>query len=71
MSNARTGDVLTDTENRVLHYLVSDLTVPEIAAELCRSVETISTHVRHLYRKLDAHSRSDAVRKAQEYGLLG
>jgi DNA-binding CsgD family transcriptional regulator len=70
VSNARTGEVLTDTETRVLHYLVSHLTVPEIATELCRSVETVSTHVRHLYRKLDAHNRSDAVRKAQAYGLL-
>ncbi len=67
---ARTGEVLTHTEVRVLYYLVSHLTVPEIAAELCRSVETVSTHVRHLYRKLDAHSRSEAVQKARACGLL-
>jgi DNA-binding CsgD family transcriptional regulator len=70
VSNARTGEVLTHTEIRVLHYLVSHLTVREIATELCRSVETVSTHVRHLYRKLDAHTRSEAVRNARACGLL-
>jgi DNA-binding CsgD family transcriptional regulator len=64
------GEVLTDTEVRVLHYLPTHLTVQEIARELSRSGDTIKTHVRHLYMKLDAHSRSEAVRKARSLGLL-
>jgi LuxR family transcriptional regulator, maltose regulon positive regulatory protein len=62
--------VLTDTEVRVLHYLPTHLTVQEIARELSRSVDTVKTHVRHLYMKLDAHSRSEAVRRARSLGLL-
>jgi DNA-binding NarL/FixJ family response regulator len=66
----RFGQVLTDTEVQVLHYLPSHLTMQEIARELCRSVDTIKTHVRHLYIKLDAHSRSEAVRNARASGFL-
>ena len=62
---------LTNTETQVLRYLPTHLTVQEIAGELCRSVDTIKTHVRHLYVKLDAHSRSEAVRNARASGLLG
>lgn len=64
------GQELTDSEIQVLRYLPTHLTVQEIARELCRSADTIKTHVRHLYLKLDAHRRSDAVRKARASGLL-
>jgi DNA-binding CsgD family transcriptional regulator len=64
------GQVLTDTESLVLRYLPTHLTVQEIARELCRSGDTIKTHVRHLYIKLDAHSRSEAVQNARASGLL-
>jgi len=64
------GQALTDTEIQVLRYLPTHLTVQEIARELCRSVDTIKTHVRHLYVKLDAHNRSEAVRNARASGLL-
>ena len=64
------GQVLTETESQVLRYLPTHLTVQEIARELCRSTDTIKTHVRHLYIKLDAHSRSEAVRSARASGLL-
>jgi DNA-binding NarL/FixJ family response regulator len=64
------GQVLTDTEIQVLRYLPTYLTVQEIARELWRSTDTIKTHVRHLYMKLDAHSRSEAVRNARASGLL-
>jgi LuxR family transcriptional regulator, maltose regulon positive regulatory protein len=37
------------------------LSAPEIAAELCVSTNTVKTHVQHLYRKLGAHSRHEAV----------
>jgi DNA-binding NarL/FixJ family response regulator len=64
------GEVLTDTELRVLRYLPTHLTIQEIAGEMFRSVDTIKTHVRHLYMKFDAHTRSEAVRKARSLGLL-
>src|SRR4029077_16167525 len=61
---------LTDTETRVLRYLPTHLTAPEIAAELWLSVNTVNTHMRHLYTKLGAHSRTEAVDSARALGLL-
>ena len=61
---------LTETEARVLRYLPTDLSKPEIASELYVSVDTIKTHVKHLYVKLDVHSRREAVRRARNLGLL-
>lgn len=61
---------LTETEARVLRYLPTDLSKREIADELYVSVDTIKTHVKHLYVKLDVHSRREAVRCARELGLL-
>jgi LuxR family maltose regulon positive regulatory protein len=61
---------LTQSEVRVLRYLPTDLSTREIADELYLSVHTIKTHVKHLYAKLDAHSRREAVRRARELGLL-
>ena len=43
---------------------------PEFAAELFASNNTVRTHLRHIYAKLDAHSRSEAVARARELGLL-
>ena len=61
---------LTETEARVLRYLPTDLSKREIASELYVSVDTIKTHVKHLYVKLDVHSRREAVRRARKLGLL-
>ena len=54
----------------MLGYLPSNLTAPEIAAELFVSTNTVRTHLRHIYAKLDAHSRTEAVARARELGLL-
>ena len=61
---------LTDSETRVLRYLPTHLTAPEIADELFLSVNTVSTHTRHLYAKLGVHSRNEAVDRARALGLL-
>jgi ATP/maltotriose-dependent transcriptional regulator MalT len=64
------GEPLTKSETRVLHYLPTHLGAPEIAAELYLSANTVKTHLRHLYQKLGAHSRQEAVQHAQAIGLL-
>jgi DNA-binding CsgD family transcriptional regulator len=64
------GERLTESETRVLRYLPTHLGVPEIAAELYLSANTVRTHLRHLYRKLGAHSRQEAVQRARAIGLL-
>ncbi len=54
----------------VLRYLPTHLGAPEIAAELYLSANTVKTHLRHLYRKLGAHSRQEAVQRARAIGLV-
>jgi LuxR family transcriptional regulator, maltose regulon positive regulatory protein len=61
---------LTDSEVRVLCYLPTNLTAPEIADQLCVSVTTVKTHMHHLYTKLGVHRRTDAVARARALGLL-
>jgi LuxR family maltose regulon positive regulatory protein len=61
---------LTHSEIRVLRYLPTQLTGPEIADELILSVNTVGTHTRHLYAKLGVHSRREAVDRARALGLL-
>jgi len=61
---------LTESEIRVLRYLPTNLRAPEIATDLCLSVNTVRTHVRHVYEKLAAHSRIEAVERARALGLL-
>jgi ATP/maltotriose-dependent transcriptional regulator MalT len=67
---ARTREPLTQSETRVLRYLPTHLCAPEIADELHTSVNTVKTHLRHLYQKLGAHSRREAVERARAFGLL-
>jgi LuxR family transcriptional regulator, maltose regulon positive regulatory protein len=63
-------EALTDSETRVLYYLPTNLSAREIADELYLSVNTVKTHQRHLYQKLGARSRSQAVEQARAIGLL-
>jgi LuxR family maltose regulon positive regulatory protein len=62
---------LTESEIRVLRYLPSNLSAPEIAATVFLSTSTVKTHMRHIYEKLGAHKRTEAVERARELGLLG
>jgi LuxR family maltose regulon positive regulatory protein len=63
-------DPLSDSEIRVLRYLPTNLSAPQIASELHVSHNTIRTHMRHLYAKLGTHRRLDAVARARALGLL-
>jgi LuxR family maltose regulon positive regulatory protein len=61
---------LSPSELRVLRYLPTNLSRPEIASELSVSVNTVNTHVRNIYAKLQARGRSSAVQRARELRLL-
>jgi LuxR family maltose regulon positive regulatory protein len=61
---------LSPSELRVLRYLPTNLTRPEIAGELYVSINTVNTHIRNIYSKLDARDRSSAVQHARELRLL-
>jgi LuxR family transcriptional regulator, maltose regulon positive regulatory protein len=62
---------LSPGELRVLRYLPTNMSRPEIAGELSVSVNTVSTHVRSIYAKLGVRDRSSAVQRARELRLLG
>jgi LuxR family maltose regulon positive regulatory protein len=62
---------LSQAEARVLRFLQTSLSAPEIARELYVSVNTVRTHMRHLYDKLGAHRRLEAIDRARALGLLG
>jgi LuxR family maltose regulon positive regulatory protein len=61
---------LSQAETRVLRFLQTSLSAPEIARELYVSVNTVRTHMRHLYDKLGAHRRLEAIDRARTLGLL-
>jgi LuxR family transcriptional regulator, maltose regulon positive regulatory protein len=61
---------LSPGELRVLRYLPTNLSRPEIARELSLSVNTVNTHVRNIYAKLQVGDRSSAVQRARELRLL-
>jgi LuxR family maltose regulon positive regulatory protein len=64
------AEQLSPGELRVLRYLPSNLSRPQIATELSVSVNTISTHIRSIYAKLGADDRSTAVYRARQLRLL-
>ena len=61
---------LSPTELRVLQYLPTNLPRREIASALSLSINTVGTHIRNIYAKLQATDRSSAVRRARELRLL-
>ncbi len=69
-SSAPPTNDLSLSELRVLRYLPTYLSRPEIARELSVSVHTVNTHIRNIYAKLQARDRSSAVRRARELQLL-
>jgi LuxR family maltose regulon positive regulatory protein len=63
-------DELSGREREVLRLLASDLSGPEIAGHLFVSVNTLRTHTKHIFSKLDVNTRRAAVSRAAELGLL-
>jgi LuxR family transcriptional regulator, maltose regulon positive regulatory protein len=64
------AEPLSHSEIRVLRYLPTNLTAPEIARELSVSPNTVRTHIKSLYAKLGTHGRAIAVERARALGLL-
>jgi LuxR family maltose regulon positive regulatory protein len=61
---------LSDRELQVLRLLDSELTGPQIARQLFVSQNTVRTHTKHIFTKLDVTSRRAAVLRARDRGLL-
>ena len=61
---------LSDRELEVLRLLATELSGPEIARRLFVSVNTLRTHTKHIFTKLDVNTRRAAVRRASELDLL-
>lgn len=66
------GDVpqLTPREEQVLTMIARGETNDQIALDLKLSPNTVKQHASRVYRKLDAHNRTEAVRRAQFHGLI-
>ncbi len=61
---------LTQREREILEHLVRGSSYKKIAADLFISLDTVSSHVRHVYEKLHVHSKSEAVAKALKHRLV-
>lgn len=61
---------LTKRERQILNCLAEGKVNKEISSSLFLSVETVKTHMKSIFRKLDAKSRLDAVMKAKHNGLI-
>jgi LuxR family transcriptional regulator, maltose regulon positive regulatory protein len=66
----RAPNDLSATELRVLRYLPTNLSRSDIARQLYVSINTVNTHVRNIYSKLGAGSRTEAVDRARQLRLL-
>jgi len=62
--------LLSEREMEVLKLLPSGLSITDIASRLYISTNTARSHLKNIYSKLEAHSRYEAVARAQELGLL-
>ena len=71
-SHANDGlpDPLTDRELEILAYLPDHSTSGELAMRCYVSVNTLKTHMAHIYRKLGVSGRSAAIARARELGLI-
>lgn len=73
-SKRANGDILleplSERELAVLRFLPTMMSNAEIASEMFVSVNTVKTHLKHVYRKLDVSDRREAVRRGRELRLL-
>ncbi|MGE0029119.1 MAG: response regulator transcription factor, partial [Thermoleophilia bacterium] len=69
-SDAALAEPISDGEMRILRLLPSELTLRQVGERLFLSVNTVKSHTRLLYRKLDASSREEAVARARELRLI-
>jgi ATP/maltotriose-dependent transcriptional regulator MalT len=63
-------DPLTERELEVLRLIADDLTNQEIAERLVTAVSTVKKHINHIFNKLQARDRTQAIERARELGLL-
>jgi len=68
--SAALGESLTDRELSVLQLLPTSLTQRQIGEELFLSINTVKTHVKSIFGKLEVESRQEAVARARGLGLL-
>jgi LuxR family maltose regulon positive regulatory protein len=64
------ADPLSERELTVLRLLANGLSSLAVANELVVAVSTVRTHIKHIYVKLDAHTRSEAIERARLLGLI-
>ncbi|MGZ8634739.1 MAG: response regulator transcription factor [Solirubrobacteraceae bacterium] len=64
------SEPLSEREQAILRYLPTMMSNHEIAGELFVSVNTVKTHLKAIYRKLDASGRREAVQRGREHGLM-
>jgi LuxR family maltose regulon positive regulatory protein len=64
------AEPLSEREQAILGYLPSMMSNQEIAGALMISVNTVKTHLKAIYRKLDAPGRREAVERAREVALI-
>jgi DNA-binding NarL/FixJ family response regulator len=62
--------LLTEREEQVLQFLSRGYTYSELAKEMSVTINTVQTHIRALYTKLEVHSKSEALFEAKQLGLL-
>ena len=70
VKNFNLPDLLTQREKVVLQLIAAGYSRKEIAADLYLSLNTVKTHTKNLYSKLNVHSRRQAINRAQELGYL-
>ena len=70
LSPSDSGALLTEREFEILVLLKDSLRNHEIAEKLFVSRDTVKTHLRHIYKKLNASNRIEAVAKARALGIL-
>jgi LuxR family maltose regulon positive regulatory protein len=64
------AELLSPRETEVLRLLTTHLSHSEMAEELVVSVNTVRSHIKSIYGKLDVHSRMEAIERGRELGLL-